>query len=198
MLHSGVVTGISQHAKRHIHSRWGRMWSPLCQRTGAGKVNVACLYSCLQMTDGAQVPLGRQTTASLGCATGKWWMLPSPSHIWHKIKSGKSDGRCYVGCSGGCFVFHFESEILSHVQENKEKSTKCGKWHQIAEMLSDIFGQLISTFIFVSIFYDINKCLYSYYKYREEFKFTAHVFNIRQGFHLCKFQFITPIQKDSH
>lgn len=28
------------------------------------------------MTDGAQVPLGRQMRASLGCATGKWWMLP--------------------------------------------------------------------------------------------------------------------------
>lgn len=100
MLHSSVVTGVSQHAKRdahslthtHTHTRYGRMWSPLCQRMRVGKVNAACLCTGLPVTDGTQVPLGRQTTASLGHATGKWWMLPSLSHIWKEIKTGKKVG----------------------------------------------------------------------------------------------------------
>lgn len=94
MLRSRVVTEISQHAKRdmHAHTRYSRMWSPLCQGLRAGKVNAVCLCTGLPVTDGAQVPLGRQTTASLGHATGKWWMLPSLSHIWNDIKTGKEVG----------------------------------------------------------------------------------------------------------
>lgn len=69
-----------------------------------------------KMTDGAQVPLGRRTTASLGRATGKWWMLPSPSHIWNEIKTGKRGARCYVGCSEGSFVFHFKSVLSGHIK----------------------------------------------------------------------------------
>lgn len=121
MFHSSAVTGFSQHAKRdrhtHAHTR-GKVERdpPSVSERRAGKVNVACVCTGLQMTDGAQVPLGRRTTASLGRATGKWWMLPSPSHIWNEIKTGKRGARCYVGCSEGSFVFHFKSVLSGHIK----------------------------------------------------------------------------------
>lgn len=94
MLHSSVITGISQHAKKDTRTpTQGKVErDPLCQQMRACKVNAARVCTGLPMTDGAQVPLGRQTTASLGRATGKWWMLPSPSHIWNEIKTEKEVG----------------------------------------------------------------------------------------------------------
>lgn len=59
-----------------------RTYTPLCQRTSTSKVNAACLCTGVPVTDGAQVPLDRQTMASLGHAIGKWRMLPSPEPIF--------------------------------------------------------------------------------------------------------------------
>lgn len=140
MFHSSAVTGFSQHAKRdrhtYTHTR-GKVERdpPSVSERRAGKVNVACVCTGLQMTDGAQVPLGRRTTASLGRATGKWWMLPSPSHIWNEIKTGKRGARCYVGCSEGSFVFHFKSVLSGHIKRE-------GGGHQMWGITSNSWDEI--------------------------------------------------------
>lgn len=120
----------------HAHTR-GKVERdpPSVSERRAGKVNVACVCTGLQMTDGAQVPLGRRTTASLGRAIGKWWMLPSPSHIWNEIKTGKRGARCYVGCSEGSFVFHFKSVLSGHIKRE-------GGGHQMWGITSNSWDEI--------------------------------------------------------
>ena len=128
MLHSSAATvqefhSVQKETHTHAHRGWARTWSPLCRRTRAGKVNAARLCIGLPVTDGAQVPLGRQTTASLGRATGKWWMLPSPRHIWNEIKTGREVGR-YVGCSGRQLCVCFKSMLLGQVEKEETTQTE--------------------------------------------------------------------------
>lgn len=96
-------------AHTHTHTQGKVEPYPLCvarQELARWTLSLS-LSLCIgtQMTDGTQVPLGRQTTTSLGRASGKWWMLPSSSHIWNEIRAGKEDGSCYWGCSGGHLCF---------------------------------------------------------------------------------------------
>lgn len=104
MLHSSVVTGISQHAKRDTHRvRLDVIPSLSANESWQGE----CRVSLPWLANDRWSPGAIRRTNDGFIRTCHWQVMNAAlsKPYLERDKNWKRGGRCYVGCSEGSFVF---------------------------------------------------------------------------------------------